>query len=361
MEGIVLDAANSNSDVMQLMQANNFSVNACRPFIASDGKSYISVPRINAKGEKEFVNVLTNNAATLRYDEWKFIDQQIQKVSLIKRVVVQDLIDQGCTRTIDGYSSSVLQWERMSDTTGASMDMDGETAGQTDGQTFDLQYLPLPIIHAEVGISDRQLMMSRKMNTPLDTTNLEAKAIKIEEYKEDLLMNGASAFKFGGGTIRGYLDYDGAHTLAFQDGTGTHYAWDSASCTNDNVVTDVQNMLSLAATHRSYGPWMIYVPQVFWPKLTTDYKTYGTITLVQRLKQLDPRILDIKVVPLMTAKKVCMVQMTPNVVELVRGMPLTTIQWQARAMGRHNFKLMTIEVPRLRTDANANGGIFVMA
>lgn len=359
MEGIVLDVANSNSDLMQGLQQNNWNVHACRPFIAANGKSYISAPFTNAKGDREYRSVPIANAATLRYDEWKIIDQQVMAVTQQKRVGIQDLIDNGLTRTIEGYAATVLAWERMSDTNGAALDMDGESQGRVDGVTYDMQYLPLPIIHAEVGIGDRHLQMSRRLGTPLDTANIEAKAIKIEDMKEDILFNGASTFKYGGGTLYGYLDFPSRHTIAFQ--TDTAAALDADTVDGEDVLTNFKALLNLAATKRSYGPWMIYVPQVFWPKLTGDYKAASDKTVLQRCKELDPRIKDIKVAPALTAKKIVMVELKNTVVELVRGMPLTTIQWQTRQMGRHNFKLMTIEVPRLRVDANTNGGIFVMA
>jgi hypothetical protein len=52
-----------------------------------------------------------------------------------------------------------------------------------------------------------------------------------------------------------------------------------------------------------------------------------------------------------------LVQMTPDVAQAVNGMDITTLQWETVGGMEINFKVMCIQVPRLRADAYGNCGI----
>ena len=49
--------------------------------------------------------------------------------------------------------------------------------------------------------------------------------------------------------------------------------------------------------------------------------------------------------------------MTPDVVRLVQGMGLQNIQWQTEGNFVNKFKVMTIQVPQIRSDRNGKTGI----
>ena len=51
------------------------------------------------------------------------------------------------------------------------------------------------------------------------------------------------------------------------------------------------------------------------------------------------------------------VQMTPDVARAVNGMDITTIQWETLGGMQINFKVMAIQVPRIRSDFYQNCGI----
>jgi hypothetical protein len=52
-----------------------------------------------------------------------------------------------------------------------------------------------------------------------------------------------------------------------------------------------------------------------------------------------------------------MVQMTPDVAQAINGMDITTVQWESVGGMRLNFKVMAIQVARLRSDFNGRCGI----
>lgn len=343
---------------------DGLTISQMRPYIGRDGRAYVSKPTRGRDGKVIFQAVpITNrnepgvNAATLRRDEWLEFDNAVQEIYERPHVGVQDLINAGLTTDFDGYASTVLGYEDISDINAAALDMDGESEGQGDAVEYDTKYLPLPIIHKGFSVNDRQLQMSRKLGLPLDTTLVQASTRKINDFRENMLFNGASTFTFGGGTIYGYLDFTSAVSVSL---TG---AWDTlftaTGVTGETILQDVQNMIQAMLTNRRYGPWMLYCPDTWEKALSSDYKSNSDKTIRQRIKELNPNLIDVKTSAFITVDKVILVQMSSDTVRLVRGMALTTVQWQVRNMGRHNFKLMTIEVPQIRTDQASRSGIVI--
>ena len=52
-----------------------------------------------------------------------------------------------------------------------------------------------------------------------------------------------------------------------------------------------------------------------------------------------------------------LVQMTSDVVRAVKGMQITTVQWESHGGMMLNFKVMCIMVPQIRADHNGNTGL----
>jgi len=52
-----------------------------------------------------------------------------------------------------------------------------------------------------------------------------------------------------------------------------------------------------------------------------------------------------------------MVQMTSDVIRMVVGMEITTVQWETNGGMLQNFKVMGIIVPQIRSDINSLCGI----
>lgn len=72
-------------------------------------------------------------------------------------------------------------------------------------------------------------------------------------------------------------------------------------------------------------------------------------------------ILDVKVIDTLPADNVLLVQMTSDVVRLVRGMGLQNVEWQTEGNFITKYKVMTIQVPQIRADQNGNSGIVHLA
>jgi hypothetical protein len=58
---------------------------------------------------------------------------------------------------------------------------------------------------------------------------------------------------------------------------------------------------------------------------------------------------------------VLLVQMTRDVIRLVQGMGITNVQWKSEGDFIQNFKVLTIQVPQLRSDQDGHCGIVHLA
>jgi hypothetical protein len=66
---------------------------------------------------------------------------------------------------------------------------------------------------------------------------------------------------------------------------------------------------------------------------------------------------EIIVADKLTADNVVLAQTTPDVMRLVVGMGLSTIEWASQGNMVHQYKVMTIMVPQFRADSNNRAGI----
>lgn len=246
-------------------------------------------------------------------------------------------------------ASTVLEYHDVSDAMEADLTMDAVTRAQGDRPVFTTNYLPLPIIHVDFEINSRVLAASRKLGQPLDTTSVEAAARKVLEKLEDMLFTNTS-YAFGGGTIYSYLNKSCRNT-----GSMT-VDWDNSACAGSQLVDDVLEMKQASIVDRHFGPWMLYVPTGVDTKLDEDYNSNYPKTIRSRIMEIDG-IMGIKVVDHLTADNVLLVQMTSDVVRLVQGMGLQTVQWQTEGQFITKYKVMTLQVPQVRCDQAGRSGI----
>ena len=94
-------------DVASVLANSQFDVNALRPYIGKDGRSYITV---NGKA------VPINNASTLRKDEWKQMDDTVLQISRYRLTGIADLESRGLVYNIgNGLGTTVMEYENISD------------------------------------------------------------------------------------------------------------------------------------------------------------------------------------------------------------------------------------------------------
>lgn len=321
-----------------------FDVNALRPYIGSDGKTYITH---NGKA------VPINNATTLRKDEWKQMDEAVLKISRYRLTGIADLESRGLVYNItNGLGTTVLEYENISDMNDAEVDMDGETEGRNDRVQYDIAYLPLPITHKDFRLNIRQLEASRTRGAALDTTQIEIATRKVIEKMEGYLFNGSgsTAYTFGGGSIYGYLTHPNRVT-------GTlHAGWDDSAATGTGIIADVLAMKQALINIKQYGPYGIYIPTEYETALDEDYEDTYSKTVRQRILDIG-NVEFIKVSDYMTADNVVMVQLQSETVRMVNALPIAPLLWEEKGGMVQKFKIMGIKVPQIRADQDGNCGV----
>jgi len=352
----------------QLIANGRLNVGSMRPFIGNDGHVYMTTYRGgNPKDVKSYSTIRLNTNATLRRDEWKQLDDAILEISRTRLGGVDDLISKNLTYNLgNAMGTTVLEWHDVSDAMEASLSMDGVSRGNGDRPKFQHNYLPIPIIHVDYEINARVLAASRSLGNPLDTTSAERAARKVSEKLESMLFTNTT-YSFGekdsrnANSIYSYVNHPDRNTVSI----GTH--WDDLDFDSDGatggaaIVDQVLSMKQASINALHYGPWQLYIPTGYETVLDKDYdKTTPGTTIRERILKISG-IQGIKVIDTLAANNVLLVQMTSDVVRLVRGMGLTNVEWETEGKFITKYKVLTIQVPQIRSDQNGKSGIVHLA
>ncbi len=348
----------------KLAMSGRLDIGRMRPYIEQDGQTYVSVYVGGDPKKEDAYRVLQiNQAGTLRRDEWKQLDEAVLKVAESRLGGFQDLIDAGLVYNLgNAMGTTVLEYHDISDTDlSADITMDGITRAQGARPQFTTNYLPIPIVHADYEINARVLAASRNLGNPLDTTMAERAARKVQE-KLELMLFGDTTYSYGGGTIYSYMNFPSANTkteVASILGTNAStilVPWNETDGTK--IVQQVIAMKQASLNDKFFGPWNLYIPPAYETILDEDYQVSGgkVITIRDRLMAISG-IKNIRVIDFMPADTVLLVQMTSDVVRVVRGMGLQNVEWSTEGNMVTKYKVMTIQVPQIRADQEGKCGI----
>jgi len=347
-----------SGEVANMLMANGkMDPGSMRPFIDNKGNPMISV---YTGGDRSALSSYKNYPVTnavLRRDEWKQLDQAVLQISESRLGGIDDLVSSGLTYDLgNAMGTTVLEWHDVSDAMEADLTMDGVTKAKGDRPEYTTNYLPIPITHTDFEINSRVLASSRSLGNPLDTTSVERGTRKIKQKLETMLFAN-TAYAFGGGTIYGYNNHPDRNQVTLSD----YGAWDDSATTAANILASVLAMKQAAINDYHFGPYKLYIPTLYETVLDEDYdtRTPGT-TIRERILKIGG-ITDVKVIDTLAADNVMLVQMTSDVVRLVRGMPLQTVQWKTEGNFINKYKVMTIQVPQVRSDQEKHSGVVHMA
>lgn len=354
MQDVTVDYVNNgqvHGNTAQMLMNAGFDENVLRPMINERGQ-HIRVVKNRMTGGYDEIP-LSNATATLRKDEWKLFDAAIIPAARERLRAVMDLENAGLTFNVpNGMSKTVLETETMSQITDAEINMDGINATSADAPHYELTNLPLPIISKGFSFTARQLATSRERGNPLDTTTAEEAARRVAEMMEKQLTGIASNYTYGGGTIYGYTTHPSRNTKT-----------DLTTPTGSNgttVVTEILELRQALEDDFHYGPYALYFSSAWNQFLDDEFKSNSGLTLRQRIQAIDG-IRSVRTLDYLTSNQsayvAVMVQMTSNVVRMVKGMDIRTIQWPSDGGLQLNFKVMAINVPQIRDDINDNIGL----
>ena len=340
---------------------NELDVGCMRPYIDDYDRTWITRNVMTRSGKMKEVAIQTFNDtnATLRTLDWIQLDEAVIKSAKPRLRAAKDLLESGLVYSLpNGIAKTVMQFQQQSDITGATVSMDGLRQSESDRPVFSLINFPLPIIHKDFQFPLRQVLASRTGYSPLDVGTAELAGRRVAEQVEQFvlgapqsaLMLGSASYTWGGGTIYGYMNFPNRITYVLTQPT-------SGGWIPQNTVDDVLQMKKASQTALHFGPWMLYAGLYWDPYFDDDYKpTYNETTLRQRIREIDG-ILDVRTVDYIPDDSLILVQQTTDVVRMVKGMDITTVQWESHGGMQLNFKVMCVMLPQLRTDFNLNTGI----
>lgn len=288
---------------------------------------------------------------TLQKDEWKLLDDTVIQISRQRLRLVKDLMSRGLTMNLpNALGHTRVEWERVSDLGPAEIDMSGLTQTPNDRVIYDLVGLPVPIIHKDFQINIRALEASRNRGIPLDTTQVTVATRKVAEAAEALVLSGG--FSAGGaafGTVYGYTNFPDRNTGS------TTADWNVA--TGDQIVADILAMINKAQADGFYGPYIIYASPTSYVHMGDDYKAASDKSIIMRLLEI-PDLEAIMPSDNITDPGVAiLVQMSTETIDLIVGMQPTVVHWESQGGMVHNFKVMAILVPRLKSDQGGRAGL----
>lgn len=343
----------------------DMDVGAMRPWVGGGGRTYITrqALAVDPKTGKQIVvnrKVLTNDTtATLSYQDWLEIDNTVEDAFKPRLRAAGDLRAQGLVYNLpNGIAKTMMQFQRVSDITGATVSMSGLRRSESDRPVFDTFNFPLPLIHKDFQFDLRQLLASRTGNAPLDLTTARKAARRVAEQVEQFTLGvannrdleGISQYTYNSSTIYGYLNYPGRLTKLIT--LPTAGGWTPTTTTNE-----VLAMRLLLQQGGNMGPYMVYMGQAWDLYLDRDYTgTYGDMTLRRRLREVDA-ILDVRTVDYIPDYSIVMVNMEEDTIRLVIGQDIITVQWESEGGWMVNFKVLCLILPQIRGDFYGNVGI----
>ena len=345
-----VDILSNGGPLANLLLNAKFDHNVLRPFVAEDGQAYVN-------NSSDSVRRVEN--ATLRKDEWIKLDEAVTKVARERLDFVADLEGMGLSYSFaNALGKTVLQYQNMSDITPAHVTMDGLNKSMSDRPVYDLTSMPIPIISKDLYFSAREIDTSRNMGDSIDTSALEMASRKVAETVEALHVGTFADYQFAGANLYGMRNFPKRITTTVSD-------WTDDSKTNEQRLLDILTLLESMRNAHRFGPYGIYLGANLEKYLDTDYKANSDITLRERILSIGKdsgnntpgKIRFVKALDYLENGDIMVVQLTNDVIQTVKGMPTTLIQWPENGGMSLHFKVMAIQLPRCRADYNDSCGI----
>lgn len=330
--------------VLSVFGPSGFNIHASRPYIDDQGAARVLVDNSGR-------SVVTNAPALLRYDEWKDIDRDVSKAAVERLVANGVLVSRGLTYNLGSVGVLESTFQKQSDMTGANVSLDAVTRGEEDNVAFDSNSVPVPVTHKDFRINWRHLEASRRFGSGLDTANAEQASIVVSRTLEDMLLS-TTPIMVGGNQIYGYTNHPNRNTVDLAE------QWNNPSTTGQDIYEDVQAMVDAARAENHYGPFVLHIPGTYQSAMDADLAPASgdTRTVRARILQI-AEIEEIVVCDRLANHNVVLVQMTKSVVDLATAQDIVTINWQEMGGAVEMFRVMAIQVPRVKSDYDGKSGV----
>ena len=123
------------------------------------------------------------------------------------------------------------------------------------------------------------------------------------------------------------------------------------------LVSELLAMKQLLKGQLHYGPFAVYFGTEWDRYLDEDYAAAkGSNTVRERIGQIS-QIDSIETLDFMSGYDVLMVQKSSDVIRMVNGINMQTIQWPSMGGLKVDFKVMAMMVPQVRQDFYGRAGV----
>lgn len=325
-----------------------------RNFITLNERNYDGSIVLNKDNKPVTRNVVTNAPATLRVEDWKRIDAAVMWAAKSRLRFWGDVYGTNPFSIPNGMATIAIQHATADGDASATISMDPIRKGERSRPTLDTTLIPLPVIHSDGSFSAREIAVSRGYNgqgsMPLDTTNIELSSRKVAETVEQLTLGVSSSYSYAGGTVYGAINFPQRFTKVLTNPTAG--GWTGAT-----LLLEVLQMIQTLKDNFFYGPYIAYYSSSWNIPLAKDYTTTYPRSVKSRLVEGAPEITDWRQLDYLTGYQIILVQMTPDVIQGIQGMPITTVQWEEQGGFEQCFKVLCIQIPRVRSNALGVTGI----
>jgi len=285
---------------------------------------------------------------------WRYIDDSLIRVAKEELSGVADLNTRpGLSVNFDGMSASLYTRERVSEMGAANIAVSPDTVADSGRLIMDDISVPLMVTYKDFFVNTKRMAMASRVGLPLQTATVEEATRSVSRHLEDTLFNGT--WRARGHNIYGYTTFPDRNTYTIAT------SWTTAD--PEDILSDVISMMELSMQANHFGPWLLYIPWQYRARLQEDYTVGATPvstnrSIQARLKELEG-LEDIKVSRYLANDNVVLVEMSSSTVQMINGMPMRAVQWEAPGSPNweHKFKVLTIAVPFLMSDYEGNCGI----
>jgi hypothetical protein len=288
------------------------------------------------------------------------VEVGLQRLALAKYILARPELVYNLN---DPLSVTQLEWYTRSRTGAAQRTMNPQSRTESKLPIMLPYRLPIYLTLDGFQLDIRTLKMSERVGMPLDVTEAGSCTRSVNEGIEDATINGATtldgqALQDAGYTAPGILNATNANTT-----TLTLAAWTQATANGGTVFADVEKMIGILQTDLKFGPYVLVVGTAIGNVLDADYTITGQTatagaTIRERLLKIST-LSDVVIADMMPATKAVLIQMTPDVIQMVNGQYPTVIPWTSLDGFAFFNLVMAIMVPWVKSDANGNSGIVV--
>jgi hypothetical protein len=294
------------------------------------------------------------NAAALRKDQWIQLQERVVMATRLRLNAWNDLMTAAPIGGFNAWAKLTYEYQATNDPGEAVKDMDALAPGRNDRPLFSLMSMPLPITHSDFFFSDRELEVSRNGGIPLNTRVAEAGGRRVAELVEKTVVGIVPGMTFGP-TSATDSRYTG--TSAEYGYTNFPYRVTKTNLTTptgsnpDAILSDVIAMTEIMYTNGFFGPFVLYHSTGYSQYLNNDYFRSGGTSVLQSVRQRLMQLEGISKIQrldyLTTNFQFILVQLDPEWVGAINGMPVNVVAWDEKGGLAHHYKVMGIMVPIL--------------